>query len=216
MTTKEQTRGSQAEQLTKMLRRQIIGGVLGPGKALRQEELASQYNTSRMPIREALRSLNSDGLVQLIPNRGAIVSSMTVKELMENIEMREAAELLALRLAIPHLSNAQIEEAMSIQTMIAQADLEGFGTLNKRFHLTLYEPCERPRLLAHISSLHDIAERYMLATLSRLNYISTSSHEHHSLLDACFHRNEDDAQKILSKHIVSAGKVLIEHMRATN
>lgn len=212
MTTSDTRKGDRTELLVTEIRQAIIAGALKPGSTLRQEELARAYSTSRMPIREALRVLAGEGLVQLAPNRGAIVAPIDADELRENFEMREAAELLAMRLALPHLSNAQIDKAAALQDRIASADLPEFGRLNKAFHLTLYAPCERPRLLAHISGLHDVADRYMRFTLARLDYLVKSSDEHRAILDACYRRDTEAALQQTSRHIVEAGRTLERYL----
>ncbi|WP_428697716.1 GntR family transcriptional regulator [Stappia sp.] len=212
MTTSDTRKGDRTELLVREIRQAIIAGELKPGGTLRQEELAKAYSTSRMPIREALRVLAGEGLVQLAPNRGAIVAPIDANELRENFEMREAAELLALRLALPHLSNAQIDRAAALQDRIADAGLIEFGRLNKAFHTTLYAPCQRPRLLAHISSLHDVADRYMRFTLARLDYLVKSSDEHRAILDACYRRDTEAALQLTSRHIVEAGKTLERYL----
>jgi len=201
-------KGDRAAALVKAIRAEIISGRLEPGSRLRQEELAKTYASSRMPVREALRTLNAEGLVHFHPNRGAAVASIDPLELRENYEMREVAEGLAIKLAVPRLSNVQIDKAAAVQDQIDSCDLEQFGSLNKEFHLALYEPCERPRLLAHISGLHDIAERYLRFTLTKFDYITRSSKEHRDLVEACYQRNVDLAVSITSSHIVEAGRTL--------
>ena len=178
----------------------------GARSRLRQEELAKAYASSRMPVREALRTLNVEGLVQFHPNRGAVVSPVDPFELHENYEMRDVSEGLAIRLAIPQLSNAQIDKAAAIQRQIDSCHIDEFGALNKEFHLTLYEPCRRPRLISHISTLHDIAERYLRFTIMTFNYYSRSSEEHRELVDSCYQRNVDRAVSITSSHIIEAGR----------
>lgn len=205
-------KGDRAEQLVEEIRQAIISGALKPGAALRQEELAKTHGSSRMPIREALRTLGAEGLVQLLPNRGAIVAPIDPMELLENVEMREAAEVLAMRVALPHLSNAQIDKAAALQEEIEKADLARFGALNKAFHLTLYAPSARPRLLAHIAGLHDIAERYLRLTLVELDYVAKSSDEHAEILDACYRRDAEAAVAATSRHILEAGKTLLDHL----
>jgi DNA-binding GntR family transcriptional regulator len=206
-------KGDRTEMLVTALRQAIIAGELKPGSTLRQEELARSHNTSRMPIREALRTLAAEGLVQLAPNRGAVVAPIDADELRENFEMREAAEVLAMRLALPHLSNAQIDRAAALQQRIDTDGLAAFGALNRAFHMTLYTPCARPRLLAHIASLHDVAERYMRFTLARLDYLVTSSSEHRALLDACYRRDAAEAERLTAQHIVGAGRTLETWLR---
>lgn len=213
MIPKPPQRGDRAQHVVDHIREAIITGTLPPGSALRQEELAATHASSRMPIREALRTLSAEGLVQLIPNRGAIVAPIDVEELRETYEMREAAESLAIRLSVPHLSNAQIDRAASIQKQIETAPPQDLGSLNKAFHCTLYAPAGRPRLMAHISSLHDIADRYLRFTLLHLDYIDRSTSEHQALLDACYRRDVEEAMRLTSTHIVEAGKTLETYLR---
>ena len=202
-------KGDRAERLGEEIRQAIISGALKPGAALRQEELAKTYQSSRMPIREALRTLGGEGLVQLTPNRGGIVAPIDAAELRENVEMREAAEVLAMRVALPHLSNAQIDKAAALQEELSRSDISAFGRLNKAFHLALYAPSNRHRLLAHISGLHDIAERYLRLTLVEFDYISRSSAEHEEIIDACYRRDAEAAIAATSRHILDAGETLL-------
>lgn len=203
-------RGDRAQHLAELLRRVIISGDLPPGAPLRQEELARSYDTSRIPVREALRLLQAQGLVRLEPNKGAVVAPLDAAELRENTEMREIAEVLAMKKALPHLSNAQIDKASAIQDKIECADVSEYGRLNKSFHLTLYGPCSRPRLLEHIAGLHDIAERHLGFTLAQLDYVPRSSNEHRAIIDACYSRDTTTALSLTSQHILKAGKSL-EH-----
>jgi len=211
--TEEKKRGDRALGLVQRIRQAIIAGDLPPGSALRQEELAATFASSRMPVREALRTLDAEGLVRLIPNRGAIVAPIDADELRENFEMREVSEVLAIRLALPHLSNAQIDRAARIQERIDHCDLAEFGPLNKAFHLTLYEPANRPRLIAHIGGLHDIADRYLRFTLAKLDYADRSAEQHAALLDACYRRDEAAAMALTAQHIVDAGQTLETYLR---
>lgn len=206
--------GDQVAALVRRLRGEIISGALRPGEALRQEMLADRFATSRMPIREALRVLESQGLVVLVPHKGAAVAPLDPAELEEVYEMRVAAETLALRRAIPELSNAQIDRAARIQERAEASDLREFGALNKAFHLALYAPCGRPRLLAHISGLSDVADRYLRFTAGLLDYTDRSHREHRALLAACRRRDEAEAASLLARHIAEAGETLLGHLRA--
>lgn len=213
MTKAPPKRGDRTQLIESLLREAIITGELAPGSALRQEDLAKAYASSRMPIREALRTLSAEGLVQLVPNKGAVVAPIDPDELRENIEMREAAETLAIRLAVPHLSNAHIDEAARIQKQIETSDVTQFGPLNKAFHITLYRPANRPRLIAHIAGLHDIADRYLRFTLLHLDYIGRSSGEHDAILQACYRRDVEEAVRLTSAHILEAGRTLERYLR---
>jgi len=199
--------------LVSHLRQSIITGEIPPGSPLRQEELARFFEASRMPVREALRTLSVEGLVHLRPNRGAIVAPIDPDEMREIAEMREAAEVLAIRLAIPHLSNAQIDAAARIHRQIGDSDGRTFGQMNKAFHMTLYAPSTRPRLLAHISALLDVAERYLQFALVRLDYVGTSAEEHQAILEACYSRDVNAAARLISDHILHAGQALEAYLR---
>jgi DNA-binding GntR family transcriptional regulator len=199
--------------LVSHLRQLIISGEIPPGSPLRQEDLAMSFDASRMPVREALRTLSAEGLVHLRPNRGAIVAPIDPDEMREIVEMREAAEVLAIRLAIPHLSNAQIDAAARIHRQIEDTDAKRFGQLNKAFHMALYSPSNRPRLMAHISALLDAAERYLQFALIPLDYVGTSADEHQAILGACYARDVDEAARLISDHILHAGKSLESYLR---
>lgn len=205
--------GDQVSALVETLRAQIVSGELKPGEPLRQELLADRFATSRMPVREALRVLESEGLVVLVPHKGAAVAPLDPAELEEVYEMRVAAETLALRRAIPELSNAQIDRAERIQDRAEASGLRDFGALNKAFHATLYAPCGRPRLLAHIAALGDIADRYLTFTAGSLDYRDRSHGEHRALLAACRRRDEAAAVELLTRHISEAGETLLRYLR---
>lgn len=205
--------GDQVAALTAELRAQIISGALRPGEPLRQELLADRFATSRMPIREALRVLEGEGLVVLVPHKGAAVAPLDPAELEEVYEMRVAAETLALRRAIPELSNAQIDRAGRIQDRAEASAMGEFGTLNKAFHMALYAPCGRPRLLAHVAGLIDVADRYLTFTAGSLDYRDRSHREHRDLLAACRARDEAAAADLLGRHIAEAGQTLLRYLR---
>ncbi len=208
--------GDQVAALVDALRGQIIAGELRPGAPLRQELLADRFATSRMPIREALRILEAEGLVVLIPHKGATVAPLDPVELEEVYEMRVAAEALALRRAIPELSNAQIDRAARIQDRAETSGLIEFGALNKAFHMALYAPCGRPRLLAHIAGLGDVADRYLRFTAGSLDYLDRSHREHREMLDACRRRDEAMAVDVLTRHITEAGQTLLHFLQASD
>ena len=208
-------RGDQAAEIAAALRRDIVCGALPAERVLRQEHLAERFGVSRMPVRDALRRLADEGFVSLQPNRGAVVAPLGLADLREIYEMRVAAETLALRLALPEISNAQLDRAEAIQDRLEQAPVAEFGALNNEFHKTLYSPCGRPRLLSHIEVLGHAADRYLRITVSSLDYAGKSHREHRALLPACMRRDERKATQILTKHIEEAGEALASLMKAS-
>lgn len=205
-------RGTQVAEIVDVLRQAIVSGQFGENQWLKQQEIALEFKVSRIPVREALRLLEAEGLVVLDPNKGARVAPLSIADLREIYEMRLSAETLALRNALPEISNAQIGKAEAIQNQIEKAPVEEYGILNGWFHHALYAPCARPRLLAHIDVLSQAADRYLRLTIAGLDYAEISNRGHRDLLEACAHRDEVQAIHILQNHIADAGEKLIEWM----
>ncbi|MEM1047006.1 MAG: GntR family transcriptional regulator [Pseudomonadota bacterium] len=212
MALREPKSGDQALRIADALRDDIVAGHLAAGLPLRQETLAARFGTSRMPVREALRLLEQQGLVLQKPHYGAVVAPLDALELRELVDMRASAETLALRLAIPNLTNRQIDRAEALQDEAEAGPIETFGRLNAAFHATLYKPSGRPRLLAHIAELGDSVDRYLRVAAVHLDYADRSHREHRALLAACGARNADQASEILRAHIENAGHALLDHL----
>lgn len=198
--------GETAEQIARELRAEIIAGDRRPGAVLFQEELAQRFQTSRMPIRDSLKILEREGLVVVPANKSATVSPLDPASFMEINEMRAVAEPLALRTAMPELTNRQIEHAAAIQKKAEQSSIVEFASLNRDFHMALLEPCGWPLLLAHITSLNDLSQRYFQVAVKDLEYSDQSHNEHRALIDACLERDAAKACEILEQHILSASK----------
>lgn len=208
-------RGDQSDALVGVLRRRIVAGDLVAGTPLRQEDLARRLNASRMPLREALRTLAAEGFVTIRPNRGAVVSPINADELREVTDLRVALETMAIRHAIPSLSNVRIDEAAAVQDAIERGgDDEAFVALNARFHLTLYEAADRPLLLRQVETLHRLSERYLRIAIGALGLNPRSSDEHRALLDACYARDADRAATLLAEHIRVPGRAVEDRVRA--
>ncbi len=212
MARQKSREGDTADQITAVLREEIIRGELRPEAVLYQEELAARFEASRMPVRDSLKILEREGLVLLRANKSATVAPLDPDSFFEINEMRAVAEPLALRLAIPELSNRQIEKAIVIQDLAEQAGLRDFGRLNKEFHMTLMTPCNRPRLLAHIASLSDLSQRYFQVAAVELDYAENSHKEHRALVELCMARETDKACAHLAKHIHAASRAMFEAM----
>lgn len=210
--TRSESRGHQARLVADALRDDIISGRLAGGSVVRQQHLAERFGVSRIPVREALRRLAAEGLVDMAPNKGATVAPLSLADFCEIYEMRAASEVLALRTALPHLTDAQIDIAEGLQEQMEAAPVDQFGTLNAAFHQTLYEPCGRPRLLAHIAMLANAADRYLRVGAGSLGYAGRSHREHRALLAACRNRNAEAAMGILSRHIEEASAFMVQQL----
>jgi DNA-binding GntR family transcriptional regulator len=197
-----------------IIRQAILQGLIKAGEPLRQEDLAARFGVSRMPVREAIYQLQAEGLVSYYPHRGAVVASLSYEEAQEIYEIRVALETAALTLAIPRLSPTDLDAARQLLVISEQTqDVAKWGELNWQFHATLYNPAQRPRLLAMIKNLHTQVDRYMRLELSVMHYKPTSQAEHYRLLEACQSQKTEEAVLILKEHIQAAGELLVAYLK---
>lgn len=199
------------------LRDAILSGVLAGGQPLRQDEIAEHFGVSRMPVREALRQLEGEGMVSFYPHRGAVVSELSYKEVMEIIEIRTALEIMALRKAFPLLGEEEFRRAEEVLHSIDEEEdlVSRWGELNWRFHATLFAPAERPRLLSMIKAQHTAFERYIRVHLALSDY-EKPQRQHYELLDTCRSGEEGAAVEQLIRHIQDTGELLLSHLKSSD
>lgn len=191
-----------AEQVADVLREAIADGSLAAGTALRQDDLAARFGFSRMPIRDALRQLEAEGIVSIHPTKGAHVAGMDAAEIREIFALRELLEGEALKLSLPKLGEDKLDEAEGVLARIdAEPDVGRWGALNRQFHLALYDACGNQRLLSLIEAHHNASDRYVRILLSNLNYRNRSQAEHRELIAACRGRDVKEAVAVLKKHL---------------
>ncbi|MBZ9921139.1 MULTISPECIES: GntR family transcriptional regulator [unclassified Mesorhizobium] len=199
-----------AEQVANVLREAIASGTLKAGTTLRQDDLAEQFGFSRMPIRDALRQLEAEGIVSIHPTKGAHVARMDGDEIREIYAVRELLECEALRLSIPGLPGGKLDEAEQVLDQIdAERNVGRWGVLNRAFHLTLYDACGNRRLLGLIDAHHNAADRYVRILLSNLDYRARSQTEHRDLLAACRRRDAGKAVSVLTQHLRQGSETLV-------
>ncbi len=210
-------RASTPELVADALREAILRGLYAPGQPLRQDAIAAALGLSKIPVREALRRLEAEGLVVLHANRGAVVAPLVPQEAQEIAEIRGALETLALRLALPNLTARDVRQAAAIlDDLDAEDDIARWGALNRDFHQALYAPAGRPLLLDLIAAQHRRFDRYMRVVLASMCHQASSQAEHRALLAACQARDEAAAVAILERHIATAAALLAEHARAND
>ena len=173
---------------------------------------------SRIPIREALRQLEAEGLVTFNPHRGAIVSSLSLSEIEEVFALRAMIESDLLRQAIPHLNAEHILRASDILTAYERAlqehDVAAWGELNWAFHSTLYARADRPLTMGVAQRLHQHADRYLRMQLALTHGESQAKQEHRAILDAARRKDGMAACPMLREHIIGAGERLLTFLRA--
>lgn len=186
------------------LRDAILEGEIVPGERIRQEEVAERLGTSRIPVREALRILQAEGLVEHEPHKGARVARLSMREVDIAYQMRERLEPLALTESIPHLGTAGIERLRSLQERIeADTDMKDFIPLDREFHLFSYSGCASDQLTSMITRLWNATQHYrrVFVALTGPARAWVINAEHRLLLDAVERRDTIDADRYLSGHI---------------
>lgn len=191
------------------LRARILSGRLEPGKPLRQEALADELGVSRIPLREAMRILSSEGLVDLQPHRGAFVSHLSKEEVQEFFDIRMRLEPWLLREAALRIGEADLGRARAIVGQMDTADAEDWGRLNWQLHELLYRPAGKPAALAIVRGIHEKSERYFRFQVVNAPIQQQAHGEHIQLIELCAHRQAAKAQAALEKHISDAGEQIL-------
>jgi DNA-binding GntR family transcriptional regulator len=165
------------------LRNAILDGRLPCGTAIRQEALAQLFGVSRMPVREALRQLEAQGLLQVVQYKGAVVAPLIEDNSLETYELRFLLEAQALRLSVPLLSDKELKAAGDfIEALEIETDFEKIGTLNRQFHQALYCKAPNKKLLVLIEAGLIEEERFLRFNLKQMNLGKLCQDDHRALL----------------------------------
>src|SRR5437762_3011923 len=195
------------------LRDQIIRGEIAEGVQLRQDAIATQFQVSRIPVREALRQLEAEGLITIVPNRGAIVPVLAPEDVEELFTIRALLEPELLKLSIPQLTQGDFSQAETIlrkfeTELRSEGHVATWGRLNWQFHSILYSRADRPRFLSIIRNVNNSGERYTRLQLYLTHGVQRANEEHHQILELCRQRDVPGACKVLRQHIQYAGQSL--------
>lgn len=198
-----------ADSVTSALRDMILSGSMGIGVQLKQEALAKRFGVSRIPVREALKRLEAEGLVEHTPHQGSIVASQSVPELLETLDIRIGLETRALKLAIPMMKASDHKAAREIMAKYDASDspLE-WAELNLEFHLCLYRACGRPKLLRMIEEIVRSIGIHLRAQQSYKAGRKSPQSEHREILKACVAKDVGRAIQLLEQHIEHTQKAL--------
>jgi DNA-binding GntR family transcriptional regulator len=197
------------------LRDAILGGDLQPGDRIRQEEVALRLDASRLPVREALRMLEAEGLTEHEPHKGARVPRRTSHEVDVIYQMRERLEPLALIESMPHLDDVDHQRLEAVQQQIEDNDdVEKFLDLDREFHLLTYSGCDIDPLNSMVVRLWNSTQHYRRAyvALGGTSRMWTVNAEHRLILDAVIRRDPSDAERYLGGHIRRTRIELSHHL----
>lgn len=196
--------GAASARVASYLRAAILGGELRPGDRIRQEEVAARLGASRLPVREALRMLETEGLTEHEANKGARVPRLTQHEVEVIYRMRERLEPLALVESLPALADEDYERLEQVQRQIEMNDdVDRFLELDREFHLLTYSGCDIDPLNSMVTRLWNSTQHYRrtyvaLGGQARMWVVNS---EHRLILDAVIRRDATDAERFLEGHI---------------
>ena len=209
--------GGVVDSIVGRLREDILAGLLVAGSSLRQDWIANRFKVSHIPVREAFARLAADGLVTIVPRRGAFVSRMSAEDARELTEMRVALECLAVRRSVPVIGVSALDLASRALVAADTSDrISDWSEMNWQFHRHLYAACGRPRLLATIETLWRQVDRYLRLVLEVTDYLGKSQGEHRAILEAYRRGESSEAERITAAHIEDAGAVLAATFAARN
>jgi len=198
------------------LHRDIIAGKLRPGQRVIISDLAKEFGFSEIPIREAIRSLETAGLVRFTPHVGAVVSQFNEREFLEIYIIRIELEVLATRLAAPHITEADLgfldKNVEKTEKAIQQNKHDKIGPLNKEFHLRIYQTAPYPYLLDLIKSLWEKFELYQSVFAYVPDRAIPSCQEHKKIIEALRVKNGVLAERLVKEQKKRTIRALKERM----
>ncbi|MBC5689507.1 GntR family transcriptional regulator [Mediterraneibacter sp. NSJ-55] len=187
------------------LRQAILRGELKPGERLMEIQLANKLGVSRTPIREAIRKLELEGLVLMIPRKGAEVAEITEKNLRDVLEVRCALEELAVQLACDRIDKQRIRDlqqaAKNFESVLDSADITKIAEADVAFHDIIYMATDNKRLIQLLNNLREQMYRYRIEYLKKKEYYPRLLAEHQDIIQAIANGERERATKITSQHI---------------
>jgi DNA-binding GntR family transcriptional regulator len=209
-------RKSIPEAIRDSLQERILDGEFKEGDALVQDMIAEEYQVSRMPVREALRQLEADGLVAMQTHKGAVVTTVPTEQVEELFDLRAVLESDLIERALARMADEDIAAAREILDALEDSyrkrDMASWGRLNWAFHRRLYLPAGRAQTLAILQGINLQVERYIRLHLLVTDGVDAAEREHRELLRLCALR-DPGAVAFLRRHILDTGTSLVAALR---
>lgn len=198
------------------LRENILNGVYDEGEELKEIAIGKELGVSRTPVREAFRQLELEGLIQIVPNKGAYVTGITPKDVHDIYMIRSSLEGMAAKLAVKNITKEQLEE-MEENVYLAsfhasKGHMEQMTELDSRFHHILYEACGSKMLENLLQDFHQYVIRIRKKTLSTKERGVASNEEHKAIMEAIKSKDEKKAEKLANTHIFNAYENIKKHI----
>ena len=200
------------------LRQAILRGELKPGERLMEIQLANKLGVSRTPIREAIRKLELEGLVLMIPRKGAEVAEITEKSLRDVLEVRRALEELSVQLACEKITKEEIRElervAKEFQQVVKSSDITEIAEVDVRFHDIIYTATDNQKLIQLLNNLREQMYRYRVEYLKRDGVFPQLIAEHEAIIRHIENNEKEKATEVMCRHIDNQVETVIDVIRA--
>ena len=196
------------------IRSKILKGEIKGGAALRQDALAKEFNVSRIPVREALLTLEAEGLVEFEAHKGAHATELSAPKILELFELRVLLECHILAAAIPKLTQEQLDNAEELLIKLdhlldTSSQIDHWSDHNYAFHRSLYEAADKPETMALITQLNTQSDRYIRIHLLHASGVQKAEAEHRELLALCRNGDITAACDLLRRHILVAADDIV-------
>ena len=202
------------EVVCETLREAIISGVLRPGERLMEIQLAEELGVSRTPVREAIRKLELEGFVIMIPRRGTYVADLSIKDINEVFEVRSALDSLANGLAAERITEEELEQMerllVQISACVDNGNMEKIVELDGQFHDILYRASRNDRLVGIINNLREQLTRFRTISMAYPGRLKKTIEEHTQLVEAIAARDVDLAQQLAVEHMANSEQTLLQ------
>ena len=199
------------------LRQAILKGELQPGERLMEIKLAETLGVSRTPIREAIRKLELEGLVVMIPRKGAAVANITEKDTKDVLEVRRTLEMFAVEVACDRITEEQLvqlkEAAKAFEASKGSMDLIRIAETDMYFHEIIYEATQNDRLVQMLNNLRENMYRYRIEYLKDPNYYDSLVGEHREILEAIEAGDKQRARSCMESHINNQQRAVIRKIK---
>ena len=206
------------DQVGARLRTMLIEGHIAPGAKLNERELCEQLRVSRTPLREAIKLLAAEGLVDLLPNRGAVAVKLTEADVVNTFELLSMLEAMSGELAAQRITDEELTElrALNYEMMacFARRDLSGYYRINARIHSAINDAAKNPVLTSTYRSISARVQSLRFRTNQNEAKWKHAVEEHEQMIDALSKRDAEAMRKVLVSHVLRKRDTVLELLRA--
>lgn len=199
------------------IREAILDGRLKPGERVMEIQLAEKLGVSRTPVREAIRKLELEGLLIMEPRKGAYVADVSLKDVVDVLEVRSSLEGLAASLAATRASEEEIqllrEKSTQFKECIEKSDVQGMINKDTEFHEIILQAAKNKKLTSIIESLREQVQRFRITYFTEYNMTTYLVKEHENVLDAIESRDSEKANEYAQKHIENIEKFILSRVK---